>query len=170
MGGGWPFYMPGFFALTLAIAWWWRTRTWRRRLQEGLSAFVIASVFALVLTPLAAQSLERLLEARGIVGTETVAQNVSWATLLRAGLTIVAWTLFVGCGVLAVQRRRPLILLGAVPGFVVLHLVRVGEAGSLIQDWTARAGSAAPAAWLTVALIPLTAWAVGMIAISRPQS
>ena len=137
--------------------------------MEGIAALAIAGVIGLSFTPFATPTLQRLIEERGAIPPLYVAQTVSRASLSRAGITVIAWTLFVGCGVIAVQLRRPYVLLGAIPGFVVVHLVRVGEAGNLLQAWVSRVRAAEPAAWLTLVMIPVTAWAVGIIALSRPR-
>jgi hypothetical protein len=166
MIGGWPFYMPGFFALTMAIAWWSRNGTWRRLLLSRLSALTVASLVAAWLTPLATPWLERLLVDRIGPAMLTTPLVVSWSTAARGWFTVGAWSVFVGLSVLAVQRRRPAAILGAVPGFVALHFTRSGEAGDLVQAWAVRAGGGEPEAWLTLALIPATAWGVAALALS----
>jgi hypothetical protein len=165
MIGGWPFYMPGFFGLTMAIAWWSRSGPWRRLLLARIAALVAAAIIAAWLTPLAIPWIERLAVDR--VGTGALKTPVlTWSTVARGWFTVGAWSVFVSLGVFAVQRRRPAALLGAIPGFVTLHLTRSGEAGALAQSWATRAGAGELEAWLTLALIPVTAWGVVVLALS----
>lgn len=165
MIGGWPFYVPGFFVLTMAVAWWSRNGNWRRLLLSRIAALAIASIVAAWLTPLATRWLEGLVVDQ--IGPVVLqAPVVTWPAALRGWFTVGAWSVFVGLSVFAVRHRRPVAILGAVPGFVALHLTRSGEAGELVQAWLSNARAGDVEAWLTLALIPSAAWGVAAFALS----
>jgi hypothetical protein len=164
MAGGWPFYMPGFFGLTLAIAWWWRGRTWRRRVIEWTAAFAIAGGVAVMLMPLGVALMLNLLSEPAATVEMATTDAAPWSILFRGAFTVAAWSWFIGLGLHAIDRRRPIALVGALPSFLALHIARSGEAGSLVHAWFERSRTGDPAAWLTLILVPLTGWAVFEIA------
>ena len=164
MRGDWPLYMPGFVGLTLAIAWWWRTTTGHYRAGVGAISLIIATAIGVLLAPHMTLAVQHVISVNGSVESALNVRAVSGRAIVLGAFTILCWMLFIGCAIVAVQRRRPLFLVGAAPGFATLHCIREGAAAEVVQTWISRAGSKEPAAWFSLAMIPVAAWAVWRIA------
>jgi len=154
MAGGWPLYMPGFFAV--AIATWLGAggRPFLRLLVEGVAVMALATCMAVALAPL---GTTRVMESFGrLSGLHSEGAPLG-STHVGAGLgllTLVTWNLFVLAGQRALAGRSlwPL-WLPVAPG-VLLAVSRPITVDDFVTLWAQRVAQGEGVAVFSLLAVP----------------
>jgi hypothetical protein len=157
MAGGWPLYVPGFFAVAVATVLWSSGRTVRSLMLQGLPALLTALLAARVLAPLGTEwLLPSFQHASGfaLVGSPLTATRQD---VLPGVLTLVSWVALVVALEKSVASRciRPLV--APLACYSILAVLRPGDFGDLVLPWMAALWRGEITAIVSTALIPVVA-------------
>lgn len=166
MVGDWPLYVPGFFAVTIAVVLWSRGRAIRHLVAWGALALALALLSAKLLAPLGTWWLILSFERDADLVLQGSARGATWTTALPGMLTVVSWaTLIVAVQVSAARRSIwPLLLpLGC---YGALAMLRPGALGDLVRPWAQALWRGNGVAIVSTVMIPLVV--VALWRHSRP--
>ncbi len=135
MVGGWPLYVPGFFAVAVAVSCWSRGKSLQALALRGAAISLSATVIAKALAPF---GTDRLVPAFArSIGASTVGAplRAPWTTAPLGLATIISWAaLIVAVRVsLGANSVRPVILPLAL--YAGLAILRPGDLGELAKPW-----------------------------------
>jgi hypothetical protein len=151
-----PLYMPGFFAVAVAV-WIW-SETVGARLWRSVAA-ALAAAFAIACAAAPAGTAAVLASFHAVSGIETSRSvpSASAGAMFAATYTLVTWTVFVlGCRV-AVARLSLLPLAPAPFLTAGLIALRPWTVGDFTNTWWTRSLEGDPTAIMSAVLIPLLA-------------
>lgn len=160
MEGGWPLFMPGFFALTIALVLWSWQRSWLIMVWEGALLLGVATGSAVALAPFGSRLVTSVFARELGVATIPIHFTLSWTDVATGLMTAGCWTLFILLLVRAIEQRSVrLVLLGLLPYAALYSRWQDGQV--LASEWTMRALRGDDLAVLSLVMIPLTAvWIV----------
>lgn len=175
MAGGWPLYMPGFFATATAIWFWCRDRRLVRLIFEGIGVMFIAALIAGILAPVGSRFVIAAFTAETGLRPTGVPSAPSAAALGLGFLTLISWSSFIIAGQRAIVNRRLEPFLAPAAFAVLLALARPVTLGDAFAIWGRRTLSGEPAALFSSLLIPVLAFilvrqAHPPVVKKRPQS
>jgi hypothetical protein len=157
MAGNSPLYMPGFFALALAVWFWVQPNTLRRLLLERLASLFAASAFAWMLGPLGARNaLAAFSEATQTSWTGPI-PRASVEAVAAGAYTAIAWTSFVAGSRLALARRSFGYLLPVPVLTIGLAIVRPWTVDDFASFWISQSAAGDAAATMSWVAIPIVA-------------
>jgi hypothetical protein len=138
MVGGWPVFIPGFFAIAIAVAVWWRRRTPRELVVEGIFVLVAATVVARLLAPIGTDRLVPAFAHSAGATIDAAPLGASWTIAPIGWLTIVSWSALIVVARMSLATRsiRPAIL--PLVLYTGLAVLRPGEFGELVDPWARR--------------------------------
>ncbi len=164
MTGGWPLYMPGFFATAIATWFWSAGKTIRRLIAEAIVIMILASLTARLLAPAGTSHIvEAFLRQTGFQREGSLLGSTIAG--FSAGLyTLITWSTFIIAGQRALARRSfkpfwlPAILC------IVLAMVRTMTVDDFTSYWADRVVEGDGVAIFSLLLVPSLAavfiWAV----------
>ena len=157
MVGDWPLYMPGFFAVAIAVVIWSLGRTSRSLIVQGSLALILALLAAKLLAPLGTKLVIPSFERDTglvLVGSEV---SPTWAGALPGIVNLVNWAVLVVAIQLCITRRSIWLLLAALASYQLLAALRPGDFGDLVRPWAQALWRGEGVAIVSTALIPLVA-------------
>lgn len=95
MAGNSPLYMPGFFAVAIAVWHWARSRTWRSMVAEGSRVLLVAIVAAQLIVPARGDRVVRSFERTFAFQRAGDLPAPSLQTMAVAVYTLITWSVFV---------------------------------------------------------------------------
>lgn len=157
MAGNSPLYMPGFYAVAIAVWYWCASRSLRQLLAEGFVLLGSAAVCAALLAPYAAPRILSNFVAREGVSASHASASGSWISTAQGVYSLLTWC----AGVIAVRwsiklrSLKPLLVPVALN--LVLALVRPWTVADFTSLWFKQTLDGEPAAVFSFLLIPLIA-------------
>jgi len=140
MAGGWPLFVPGFFAVAVATVLWSSGRTSGVLAVEGGVALLFALLAAKLLAPLGTDRLVPSFERDSGLVLAGSPLEASWGASLPGILTLVSWAALVVALQISVTRRAILPLLAPLACYSVLAVLRPGDFGDLVRPWALALG------------------------------
>jgi hypothetical protein len=160
MVGGWPLFVPGFFAVAVATAVWAAGRAMLAVVLEGAGALLGATLVAKLLAPLGTDRLLPAFEAHAAVTIRAERLEATWSGALLGMLTVTSWAALIVAGQVALARRSVRPALVPLALYVALASLRPGALGDLLLPWGRRLVEGDWVAALSTALIPVLAVAL----------
>ena len=157
MSGNSPLYMPGFFALALAVWFWVRPTGLSRLLVERMASLLAAAMIGWMLAPAGARSaVGSFGEATQIVWSGAIPRP-SIQAVAAGAYTALAWTAFVAGSRLALARRSLVYLLPVPVLTIGLGVVRPWTVDDFVSFWIAQSAAGDVVATLSWLAIPIVA-------------
>ena len=157
MVGGWPIYVPGFFAVAITAVLWSRQRSIRGLVIEGGLAIVVALVAAEILAPLGTRWVIHSFEADTGVVLQGSSRGASGRAALPGLVTLVSWIALIVAAQVCAARRSIWPLAVPLVCYSTLAVLRPGDFGDLVRPWGQAVWHRDGAAILSTALIPAVA-------------
>jgi hypothetical protein len=155
MAGNSPLYMPGFFAVAIAIWFWCTGKSLPRMLAEGLPLLGVAAVCAALLAPYAAPPILSDFVAQERVNVSRASSSGTWIASAQGVYSLLTWSTGVIASRWSIRLRslRPLLIpLGL---NLVLALVRPWTVADFTSLWLRQALEGEPAAVISFLLVPM---------------
>jgi hypothetical protein len=95
MTGGWPLYMPGFFATAIAVWFWTNGQTLHRLISEATGVLLLATLAAKLLAPVGAAYVFELFERQTGLKCEGPPLESTFTGASAGIYTLVTWIAFV---------------------------------------------------------------------------
>jgi hypothetical protein len=157
MAGGWPLYVPGFFAVAIATVLWSRRRSIRGVVVQGAPALLFALLVAKLLAPHGTNWLLPSYERDAGLALVGSPVGPTWDAALPGVLTLVSWVALVVALQTCVTRRSIWLLVAPLVCYSVLAALRPGDFGDLVRPWAGAVLRGESVAIASTALIPLVA-------------
>ena len=157
MAGGWPLFVPGFFAVAVATVLWSSGRTIRGVVVQGATALLFALLAAKLLTPLGTDWLTPYFERDTGLVLAGSPVHATWSAALPGVLTLASWAALMVALQICVTSRSMWPLLAPLACYSVLAVVRPGDVGDLVRPWAQAVWRGETVAIVSTALIPLVA-------------
>jgi len=154
MVGGWPIFIPGFFAVAIATVLWSRGRA-TRHLAWGALWLVMALLAAELLAPLGTRWLVPSFEHDTGFVLQGSPSGATWSGALPGTLTVVSWVVLMVAAQASVSRRSIWPLLIPLLCYGALATLRPGALGDLVRPWVHALRLGDPVALVSTALIPV---------------
>jgi hypothetical protein len=155
MAGNSPLYMPGFFAVAIAIWFWCADKTWPRMLAEGFTLLGASAVCATVLAPYAAPRI--LSDFVAQEGVSVSQSSSSWTGIASAQgvYSLLTWSTGVIAARWSIRLRTLKPLLIPLGLNIVLALVRPWTVADFTSRWFRQALNGEPVAVISFLLVPM---------------
>ena len=157
MSGNSPLYMPGFFALALAVWFWVRPAGLSRLLVERMASLGAATALAWLLGPVGARSAVTSFGESTHTFFIGAVPRASIEAVAAGAYTAVAWTAFVAGSRLALARRSLVYLLPVPVLTIGLGVVRPWTVDDFASFWIAQSAKGDAVATLSWLAIPIVA-------------
>ncbi|MBA3440877.1 MAG: hypothetical protein H0T92_13510 [Pyrinomonadaceae bacterium] len=157
MAGGWPLYMPGFFATAIATWVWSCGRPLRRLLAEGITVMALAALTAKLFAHIGTRYIIEAFEHQTNLQCEGVLLG---STVVGSGLglyTLLTWSTVIIAGQRAVASRSVWPLWLPVVLNVVLAQIRPWTVGDFTELWGRRVLQGDGVAIISLLLVPSAA-------------
>jgi hypothetical protein len=155
MAGNSPLYMPGFFAVAIAIWFWCARRSLARLLVEGTILIALASWCATILAPFAAPRIVADFRVqRGFILSDAASAG-SWVAYAQGVYTLLTWSTLIIASQLSLRLRSPRPLVIPLVLYLVLALVRPWTVADFSSQWMSETIAGEPAALSSFLLIPI---------------
>ena len=168
MTAGWPLYIPGFFAVGFAIAFWSRGRPLRNVVLGRVAILLSATIVA---WPVGAVSREVMARSFEVYSGNDLDQSLLLPPVLSGAigcLTNLCWSMLVISAQAAISSRSFLPLVVPFCLYAGLAIVRPGDFGELTNPWIDGLGDRDPAAIVSTALLLVLAFVIAWL--SRPAT
>jgi len=155
MAGNSPLYMPGFFAVAIAMWFWCDRRSVPRMLAEGAILMIAASVCAALLAPLAApRILKGVAAQKGLVLSHAKSAG-TWLASAQGIYSLLTWSSVIIASRLAVRLRslKPLLIPLALN--LVLAFVRPWTVANFTSQWLRQTLAGETIAVTSFLLVPI---------------
>jgi hypothetical protein len=167
MSGNSPLYMPGFFALAIAVWFWTRPVRISRILVEGIACLTVAAALAWLFGPVGAVRAVTAFSETSGTGWHGPVPHASREAVAAGTYTAIVWTTFVAGSRLALARRS-LRYLVPVPILTIgLVVFRPWTVDDFTAFWIARSASGDGVAALSALAIPIVA--AVLVCSERPR-
>ena len=157
MVGGWPLFVPGFFAMAIATVVWSRGRAIRYLAAWGGLALVLALLAAKLLAPLGTRWLIPSFERDAELVLQGSPSGATWSGALPGTLTVVSWAVLMVAVQVSAARRSIWPLLIPLGCYAALATLRPGALGDLVRPWGKALWQGSGVAIVSTALVPLVA-------------
>ena len=155
MAGNSPLYMPGFFAVALAMWFWCDRKGLPRMLAEGLPLIVTAAACAAVLAPLAAPRILSAFVAHEGVTVSHASSSGTWIASAQGVYSLLTWSSGVIAARWSIRLRSLKPLLIPLGLNIVLALVRPWTVADFTSEWLKQALDGQPVAVISFLLVPM---------------
>lgn len=156
MAGGWPLYVPGFFAVAISAVLWSSGRTGRSLFVQGSLALLLSLLAAKVFAPLGARWLIASFEHDTGLTLAESPMGATWSRALPGVLTVTSWVVLIVAIQAWVSRSTIWPVLAPLACYAVLWVFRPGV-GDLIRAWALALARRESVAIVSTALIPVVA-------------
>ena len=165
-----PVYMPGFFAVAIAVWFWCAHKSLLRMVAEGLVVLLVASVCAALLAPFAAPRIAAGFVAHNAFGVSQSAVAGTWISTAQGVYSLLTWsTLFIAARwSLKLRSLKPLL----VPLLlnIILALVRPWTVADFTSLWARQVLEGEPVAVISFLLIPMIAGFIAWVELRSKRS
>jgi len=155
MAGNSPFYMPGFFAVAIAIWFWCDGKGLPRMLAEGLPLLGAAAVCAALLAPYAAPRILANFVAQESFSVSHASSSWTWIASAQGLYSLLTWSTVVIASRWSIRLRTLKPLLIPLGLNIVLAFVRPWTVADLTSRWLRQALDGEPAAVTSFLLVPM---------------
>jgi len=169
MAGNSPLYMPGFFAVAIAIWFWCAGRSLPRMLAEGAILICAASVCAALLAPFAAPPILDDFVAQGGFTVSQATSSGTWVASAQGVYSLLTWSTVVIALRLSVRLRSPKPLLIPLVLNVVLAFVRPWTVVDFTSRWVRQTLDGETAAVISFLLVPIISGFMAWIELRSPS-
>ena len=165
-----PVYMPGFFAVAIAVWFWCAHKSLLRMVAEGLVVLLVASVCAALLAPFAAPRIAAGFVAHNAFGVSQSAVAGTWISTAQGVYSLLTWsTLFIAARwSLKLRSLKPLLVPLVLN--IILALVRPWTVADFTSLWARQALEGEPVAVISFLLIPMIAGFIAWVELRSKRS
>ena len=157
MSGNSPLYMPGFFAVAIAVWFWCAGKSLRRTIAEGLVLLGAAAVCATLLAPYTAPLiLSDFVEQEGL-NVSRASSSGTWIAWAQGVYSLLTWSTLIIASRWAIKLKSfkpflvPLVL------NLILASVRPWTVADFTSQWVTQALEGEPVAVISFLIIPINA-------------
>src|SRR5688572_9783299 len=155
MAGNSPIYMPGFFAVAIAMWFWCAGRSLPRMLAEGAILISAASVCAALLAPFAApRILDDFVAQEGVTVFQATSSG-TWVAYAQGIYSLLTWSTVIIAARFSIRLRTPKPLLVPLVLNVVLAFVRPWTVADFTSRWARQTLEGETAAVISSLLVPI---------------
>lgn len=155
MSGNSPLYMPGFFAVAIAIWFWCADKGWKRMLTEGLLLLGASAVCASLLAPYAAARILADFIAQERVSVSHAVSSGTWIAWAQGVYSLLTWSTVIIAARWSIRLRSPKPLLIPLGLNIVLAMVRPWTVADFTSQWVSQAFDGEPVAVVSFVLVPI---------------
>lgn len=157
MAGNSPIYMPGFFAVAIAVWFWCAGRSVQRMLAEGAILIIAASVCAALLAPFAAPRVTNAFVTQVGFTVSRVTSSGTWVASAQGVYSLLTWSIGIIAVRLSIRLRSLKPLLIPLVLNLVLALVRPWTVADFTSLWVKQALEGETVAVISFLLVPIIA-------------
>lgn len=168
MAGNSPLYMPGFFAVAVAVWFWCAHKSLRRMVADGLVVLLAASVCAALLAPFAAARIAAGFVAQKGFGVSQAAAAGTWISIAQGVYSLLTWSTLIIAARWSIKLRSLKPLLVPLVLNIILALVRPWTVADFTSLWARQVLEVEPIAVFSFLLIPIIAGFVAWFEL-RPK-
>jgi hypothetical protein len=161
MAGNSPLYMPGFFALAIAVWFWMRPVRVSRILVEWMASLSMAAAIAWLLAPVGVVSAVTSFSVTSGTGWHGLIPRASMEAVGAGAYTAIVWSTFVAGSRLALARQSIRYLLPVPILTIGLIMFRPWTVDDFVGFWIAQTMAGDPVATLSALAIPIVAAVLG---------
>ena len=171
MAGNSPLYMPGFFAVAIAVWFWGRDKSLQRMVAEGLVVLLAASVCAALLAPFAAPRIVASFVAHEGFGVSQAAAAGTSISTAQGVYSLLTWSTLMIAARWSIKLRSLKPLLVPLLLNIILALVRPWTVADFTSLWARQALEGEPIAVVSFLLIPISAGFIAWVELrsKRPK-
>jgi hypothetical protein len=165
MAGNSPLYMPGFFAVAMAIWFWCASKSLPRMLGEGAILIRVAALCAALLAPFAAPRILNDFVVREGFTVSHATPSGTWVAYAQGVYSLLTWTTVIIAARFSIMLRSPKPLLIPLLLNVVLALVRPWTVADFTSQWMRQAYDGEAIAVVSLLLIPITSGLIALVEV-----
>lgn len=150
-----PIYMPGFFAVAIAMWFWCTRKRLPRILAEGLVLLVAAAICAALLAPYTAPRIASAFTAQEHFNVSNGSSSATWISAAQGIYSLITWSTVIIAARWSIRLRSLKPLLIPLVLNVVLALVRPWTVADFTSRWAREAVEGEPVAVISFLLIPI---------------
>ena len=155
MSGNSPLYMPGFFAVAIAVWFWCAGKSLRRTIAEGLVLLGAAAVCATLLAPYTAPLiLSDFVEQDGL-NVSRASSSGTWIAWAQGVYSLLTWSTLIIASRWSIKLRSFKPLLVPLVLNLILAFVRPWTVADFTSQWVTQALDGEPVAVISFLLIPI---------------
>jgi hypothetical protein len=155
MSGNSPVYMPGFFAVAIAMWFWCAGKGLSRMLAEGLPLLGAAAVCAALLAPYAAPRILSDFVAQEGFSVSRASSSGTWIASAQGVYSLLTWSTVIIASRWSIRLRSPTPLLVPLGLNLILALVRPWTVADFTSRWFRQTLDGEPAAVISFLLVPM---------------
>ncbi len=155
MAGNSPIYMPGFFAVAIAIWFWCAEKTLLRTVTEGLLLLGAAAVCASVIAPYTAPRILSDFVAQEGFSVSRASSSGTWIAWAQGVYSLLTWSTVIIASRWSIKLKSFKPLLIPLILNLVLALVRPWTVADFTSQWVRQARDGEPFAVISFLLIPI---------------
>ena len=155
MAGNSPIYMPGFFAVGIAMWFWCAGKSLRRMIAEGLLLITIAAAVATILAPYTAPRILSDFVAQEGVNVSRAPSSGTWVAWAQGVYSLLTWSTLIVASRWSIKLRSFKPLLVPLILNLILALVRPWTVADFTSQWATQALDGEPVAVISFMLIPI---------------
>ena len=168
MAGNSPLYMPGFFAVAIAIWFWCAGKSLARMLVEGAILIAVASWCANILTPFAAPRIIADFRTHGFIVPDTSSSG-TWVALAQGVYTLLTWSALIIASRMSIRLRSPKPLVIPLVLYLILALVRPWTVADFSSQWMRQTLAGEPYAVVSFVLVPIISGFMTWVELGSPR-
>ncbi len=169
MAGNSPIYMPGFFAVAIAVWFWCKGKGLLRMLAEGLSLLAAAAVCAALLAPYTASRILSDFVAQEGFNVSHASPSGSWIAWAQGVYSLLTWSTVIIASRWSIKLKSPKPLLVPLGLNLILALVRPWTVADFTSQWVTQALDGEPVAVISFLLVPVISGFLAWVEL-RPRS
>ena len=168
MAGNSPIYMPGFFAVAIAVWFWCARKSLRRMIVEGLLILGGAAVCATILAPYTApRILSDFVVEEGFSVSRSPAPG-TWVAWAQGVYSLLTWSTLIIASRWSIKLKSFKPLLVPLVLNLILAFVRPWTVADFTSQWVTQALEGEPVAVFSFVLIPILAGFMAWVEL-RPK-
>ncbi len=168
MAGNSPIYMPGFFAVAVAIWFWSAGKSLARMLVEGLVLVGVAAVCAALLAPYTAPRLLSDFVAKEGFNVSKASSSGTWVAWAQGVYSLLTWCTVIIAARWSITRKSLKPLLIPLGLNLILALVRPWTVADFTSEWVKQTREGEPVAVVSFLLIPIISAFIAWVEL-RPK-
>ena len=168
MAGNSPIYMPGFFAVAIAIWFWCAGKSLQRILSEGVLLLGAAGVCAALLAPYTAPLIISDFVAQEGFNVSRASSSGTWIAWAQGVYSLLTWSTVIIAARWSIRLKSPKPLLIPLGLNLVLAFVRPWTVADFTSQWIRQALDGEPVAVISFLLIPIISGFMAWIEL-RPK-
>ena len=155
MAGNSPIYMPGFFAVAIAMWFWCAGKSLRRTVAEGLLLIIGAAAVATILAPYTAPRILSHFMAQEGFNVSRASSSGTWVSWAQGVYSLLTWSTLIIASRWSIKLRSFKPLLVPLILNLILAFVRPWTVADFTSQWVTQALDGQPVAVISFMLIPI---------------